>query len=46
MLVKAQDKYIDKIDTFKGCDPKLKNGLVEIVDNYEELFKELKGLPP
>ena len=39
MVVKAHDK--DSSDAFKGCDPKLKNGLVEIVDSYDELFKEL-----
>lgn len=40
MVVKEYDK--DSFDTFKGCDPKLTNGLVEIINSYEELFKEPK----
>ena len=44
MVVKAQDK--DSSYAFKGCDPKLKNGLVEIVNSFDKLFKEPKGLPP
>ena len=44
MVVKAQDK--DNSDAFKGYDSKLNNGLVEIVNCSEELFKEPKGLPP
>ena len=44
MVVKAHDKYSS--DAFKGCDPKLKNGLVEIVNSFDELFKEPKGFPP
>ena len=37
MVVKAQDK--DSSYAFKGCDLKLKNGLVEIVNSFDELFK-------
>ena len=44
MVVKARDK--DSSDAFKGCDHKLKNGLVEIIDSFDELFKEPKGFPP
>ena len=40
MVVKARDK--DSSDAFSGCDPKLKNGLVEIVNSFDKLFKEPK----
>lgn len=33
-------------DTFGGCDPDHKKELFEIVSDYDELFQELRGLPP
>jgi len=44
VIVKQQPK--DKYDAFQGCDSKLKDKLVEIVDSYKELFKEPKDLFP
>ena len=44
MVVKAKD--IVGIDTFKDCDTKLKDDLVRIVSDYDELFQVPKGLPP
>ena len=43
MVVKAKDIVI--IDTFKDCDAKLKDELVRIVSDYDELFQVPKGLP-
>jgi len=33
-------------EAFKGCDSKLKSELVDIVNQYDEMFQEPKGLPP
>jgi hypothetical protein len=44
MVVKAKDTV--GIDTFKDCDAKLKDDLVRIVSDYDELFQVPKGLPP
>ena len=37
MVVKVQDK--DNYDAYRRCDPKIKNGLVEIVNSFDKLFK-------
>ena len=44
MVFKAHDK--DNSNAFKGCDPKVNNGLVEIVNSFDELFREPSGFPP
>jgi hypothetical protein len=44
MVVKAKDTV--GIDTFKDCDTKLKDDLVRIVSNYDEIFQVPKVLPP
>ena len=44
MLVKA--KYVEQIESFKGCDPKIKRVLIKVVFDYDILFQESKGLPP
>jgi hypothetical protein len=44
MVVKAKD--IVRIDTFKDCDTKLKDDLVRIFSEYDEIFHVPKGLPP
>ena len=44
VIVKAKDD--DKSKAFKGCDPKHKYELFEIVSSYDEVFKEPQGLPP
>lgn len=44
MIFKEQPK--DNYDSFQGCDPQLKDKLVEIVDYYKELIKEPRSLPP
>jgi len=36
MIVQAKDT--DKSDAFKGCDLILKDELVKIISNYDELF--------
>ena len=33
-------------EAFQGCDTKLKYDLVEVVNQYDEMFQEPKGLPP
>ena len=32
-------------EAFQGCDPKLKSNLFEVVNQYDDMFKEPKGLP-
>ena len=44
MIVKAKD--VVQNESFKGCDPKLKNDLNKVVSDYDILFQEPKGLPP
>ena len=33
-------------ESFSGCDVKLKDELVDVVNQYWEMFQEPKGLPP
>jgi hypothetical protein len=44
IVVKAKD--IVGIDNFKDCDTNLKDDLVKIVSEYDDIFQVLKGLPP
>jgi hypothetical protein len=44
MVVKSKDTV--GIDTFKDCDTKLKDDLVRIVFDSDDIFQVLKGLPP
>ena len=44
MMVKVKDDEISKY--FEGCDPKHKSEMIEIISEYDDLFKDLKGLPP
>ena len=44
MIVKVKD--VEQTESFKGCDPKLKNDLIKLVSDYDILFQEPKGLPP
>ena len=44
MIVKGKD--VEQTESFKGCDPKLKNDLTKVVSDYDILFQEPKGLPP
>ena len=37
---------LNKLNRFKGCDPKLKKYLIKVVSDYDNLFQEPKGLPP
>ena len=41
-----KEKWNDKLDSFKSCDPKHKDELVELIINYSEVFQTPKGLPP
>ena len=44
MIVEAKDA--SQNESFKGCDPKLKNNLTKVVSDYDILFQEPKGLSP
>ena len=44
MIVKPKKDETSR--AFKGCDPKHKAELVKVVFAYDDLFQELKGLPP
>ena len=43
MVIKDKDTV--GIDTFNDCDAKLKDDLVRIVSDYDELFQVPKVLP-
>jgi hypothetical protein len=44
LMIKPKDNVEKK--SFQGCDPKLKSYLYEVVNQYDEIFQEPKGLPP
>ena len=43
-MIKPKDDIENKV--FQGCDAKLKSDLYEVVNQYDEMFQEPKGLPP
>jgi hypothetical protein len=43
LMIKPKDDIENK--SFQGCDTKLKSDLYEVVAQYDEIFKEPKGLP-
>jgi hypothetical protein len=44
LMIKPKDDIEN--EAFQGCDTKLKSDLYEVVNPYNEMFKEPKGLPP
>ena len=44
LMIKPKDDIENEV--FQGCDTKLKSDLYEVVNQYDEMFKEPKGLPP
>jgi hypothetical protein len=46
VLLMIKPKEDIENEAFKGCDTKLKSDLYKIVNQYDEMFKEPKGLPP
>jgi hypothetical protein len=44
LMIKPKDDVEN--ESFQGCDTKLKSNLFEVVNQYDEMFKEPKGLPP
>jgi hypothetical protein len=44
LMIKPKDNIENEV--FQGCDAKLKSDLYEVVNQYDEMFKEPKGLPP
>jgi hypothetical protein len=46
ILLMIKPKNDIENEAFQGCDTKLKYNLYEVVNQYDEMFKELKGLPP
>jgi hypothetical protein len=44
LMIKPKDDIENK--SFQGCYTKLKSDLYEVVNQYDEMFKEQKGLPP
>jgi hypothetical protein len=45
VLLMIKPKEDIENEAFKGCDTKLKSDLYKIVNQYDEMFKEPKGLP-
>ena len=46
VLMIVREKDSKQTESFKGCDPKLKKGLIKVVSDYDILFQDPKGLPP
>ena len=46
VLLMIKPKKDVENEAFDGCDSKLKSSLFEVVNQYEDMFKEPKGLPP
>jgi hypothetical protein len=44
LMIKPKDDIENEV--FQGCDTKLKSDLYKVVNQYDEMFKEPKGLPP
>jgi hypothetical protein len=44
VLLMIKPKNDVENETFQGCDEKLKSSLFEVVNQYENMFKEPKGL--
>jgi hypothetical protein len=44
LMIKPKDDIEN--EAFQGCDTRLKSDLYEVVNQYDEIFKEPKGLPP
>jgi hypothetical protein len=44
LLIKPKDDIENEV--FQGCNAKLKSDLYKVVNQYDEMFKEPKGLPP
>jgi hypothetical protein len=44
LMIKPKDDIEN--EAFQGCDTKLKSDLYKVVNQYDEMFKEPKGLPP
>ena len=43
-MIKTKDDIEN--EAFQGCDTRLKYDLYEVVNKYDGMFKEPKGLPP
>ena len=46
VLLMVKEKENDKLDSFKGCDPKHQDEIVKLITNYSEVFQTSKGLLP
>jgi hypothetical protein len=46
VLLMIKPKKEVENEAFDGCDSKLKSSLFEVVNQYDDMFKEPKGLPP
>jgi hypothetical protein len=44
LMIKPKEN-VEK-EAFQGCDSKFKSDLYEVVNQYDEMFQEPKGLPP
>ena len=46
VLLMIKPKNDVDYEAFQGYDPKLKSNLIEVVNQYYDMFEEPKGLPP
>jgi hypothetical protein len=44
LIIKPKDDIENEV--FQGCDAKLKSDPCEVINQYDEMFQEPKGLPP
>jgi hypothetical protein len=45
VLLMIKPKNDVENEAFQGCDTKLNSNLFEVVNQYDDMFKERKGLP-
>jgi hypothetical protein len=46
VLMVMREKDSQTYDSFQGCDPWYKYEIIDVIYNYDEIFRELGGFPP
>jgi len=42
----VREKWVDRYDTFKGCDPFHRDEMLDVISKYDEIFHKPSGFPP
>jgi hypothetical protein len=45
VLVVVREKYVETSDAFQGCDPSHKDEVIDVISNYDEIFRDPSGFP-